>query len=484
MTATEKPMASHKMQYGWDDILILNPDYFIRPDNNRAILSNRNPISLSRGVIPTERAIITALLDGKRTLSELANVVSYLFDLQPSKAKDTVQRFVKDTVVPLVHLRDMPENTIVRVYDPIQFAEAGSEFSTQRRLKSPITVTWMPTLKCGTNCLYCYMNRRPIHKNSMLSDKRIRELLEEIIDLKMPIMSVVGGDPFAHPHILDYLEILIGAGIELELSTKMPLSQTQVTRLADIGIKEIQFSIDGPNADICDFLMQRPGWFDLAVETIRRLINAGIRVRTNTILTSFNASYAVDTVTMLCDLGVYRSKLTNYNRSLAHHSESFWVPHEEAQNILEHMDDLRNKYPDRELIYAIEKDYSELSTEEKKKQWPPTGHCTAYTDNLVICPDGSCIPTEEIPQWEQYIVGNIRNSSIQEVWDSPRLAKMYHPSKELFKGTVCYTCNEFDKCHYEWGWCFRDAFKAYGTIYAPSPNCPKAPPGLKLLGTV
>jgi hypothetical protein len=57
----------------------------------------------------------------------------------------------------------------------------------------------------------------------------------------------------------------------------------------------------------------------------QRGIDAGISVSTHTILTSFNVRYALDTAAMLCDLGAYRSKLTNYGRSLAHHSESFWV---------------------------------------------------------------------------------------------------------------------------------------------------------------
>jgi len=483
MTVAESIKAPEDMPYDWDEVLVLDPDWSIRPDDNRAVQTNRDPGTFSRGLITTERAILTALLDGKRTLADLAVAVSYLFDLPPAQARHTVQRFAKDTVIHLVRLRDVPEGRTIPVYDPARFASAGAKFSTHRRLKSPIIITWMPTLQCGTNCLYCYMNRRPIPANGMLPDKRVRQLLEEVIGLQIPTMSVVGGDPFAHPHILDYLDMLLRAGIRVQISTKMPLTGAQVMCLADIGVKEIQFSIDGPNAEICDFLVQTPGWFNRAIKTIRRLIDAGISVSTNTILTSFNVRYAIETAAMLCDLGAYRSKLTNYTRSLAHHSESFWVPDDQARRVLEQMDDLRKTYPGRELLYAIDKDYSEMSPEERQKRWPPPPSCTAYVDNLVICPDGSCIPTEQIPQWEQYIVGNVRDATIQEVWDSPRMHRMYHPPRELFKGTVCYPCDDFDGCHYQRGWCFRDALMAYGTIYAPSPNCPKAPRGLKLMGT-
>ena len=162
---------------------MLDPDWSIRPDDNRAVQTNRDPATFIRGLITTERAVLTALLDGNRTLSDLAVAVSYLFDLPPAQARDTVQRFAKDTLVRLVRLKDVPEGRTIPVYDPAQFARAGAKFPRHRRLKSPITITWMPTLQCGTNCLYCYMNRRPIPANGMLSDKRVRQLLEEVIRL-------------------------------------------------------------------------------------------------------------------------------------------------------------------------------------------------------------------------------------------------------------------------------------------------------------
>jgi hypothetical protein len=248
MTVAESIKFSEDMPYDWDEVLVLDPDWSIRPDDNRAVQTNRDPATFIRGLITTERAVLTALLDGNRTLSDLAVAVSYLFDLLPAQARDTVRRFAKDTLVRLVRLRDIPEGRTIPVYDPAQFARAGAKFPRHRRLKSPITITWMPTLQCGTNCLYCYMNRRPIPANGMLPDKRVRQLLEEVIGLQIPAMLMAGGDPFAHPHILDYLDILIRAGVRVQISTKMTLTRAQVMRLADIGVKEIQFSIDGPNA--------------------------------------------------------------------------------------------------------------------------------------------------------------------------------------------------------------------------------------------
>jgi len=477
--------------FRWDEIWVLNPESMIRPDRGRAYLATRDTAGdMKRCFVHTELAIITALLNGKRTLAEVVDIIKYVFELNEEDAEKTMVNFMKSVRgwgLPLVRASDLPKNSKIKQYNPNDFACVGSRWNENKeepKLKSPSIVTLTPTYKCATNCIYCYSAKRPVSKEAMLSFARIQELIDEMKEIGVYKVWLTGGDPMMHPRILDILELLTNAGIAFDLPTKVPMNKQQINRLASMGLKDLQFSIDGPNAEICDFMMQTPGWFERAVETIKMLIEAGIGVRTNTILTSYNIKYAEETMRFLNSLDVYRAKLTLYSRSIYHHSESFWAPKEEAEKLLENIDHLQSTCPGTEIIYNYDKDWNDYTQEEKEEKWKPTGACTAFTETLHITPDGICIPTEEMLQSEHYVLGNVTNNTIQEVWDSERFDRVRRPSRELFKRTACYTCSEYDVCHYQLGYCFRDAYKAYGTPFAPPPACPKAPKGLKLAGCV
>jgi MoaA/NifB/PqqE/SkfB family radical SAM enzyme len=68
-----------------------------------------------------------------------------------------------------------------------------------------------------------------------------------------------------------------------------------------------------------------------------------------------------------------------------------------------------------------------------------------------------------------------------EIWNGQPMLRFIHPPREPFRGTVCHDCEEFEKCMWEKGRCYRDAYYCYGSIYGPPPMCPKnGRPGLQL----
>jgi len=472
---------------------ILNPRYGLRPDKGRAIIYLRDSEQFRRAMITTPRAIILSLLDGKRTLLDLVDILQKLFDISADESRKAIQNFIgldrisylfDGTGIPeVIRVEDLPPGVKIRTYDTKAIAKAGQDYSVNGKLKSPLSIVWLITSRCFTDCIYCYACKRYIHPRAMTLHERNLSLIDEMIDMQVATVAISGGDPFMHPHIIEYIKRLHEGDIECDIATKVPLSEKQIGKLIDTGQKLIQISIDAPNAEIADFMMQTPGWFDKIIDTIKMLKKAGIEIRVNCVLTSFNTKYAEETVLMLNSLGVERVKLTNYGYSLYRHSEALWVPKEEARELAGKIDDLQSRCPETIIHYQDEhKDFSEMSEEERTRGWPFTA-CTAFKEILIIAADGACVCTEEMLQNEQYILGNINDQTIQGVWDSKRFDELAHPPREMFKNTVCYNCNEFDDCH-ERGYCLRDSYKAYGTIFAPMPQCPKAPPGRKMIGTL
>ncbi len=474
--------------FRWEDVFAVNPDYSLRPDAGRAVIIDRlDPNACAHSLVDTKTAIVFALLDGKRTLKEVADSLEYLCDLDAAAAALTVTNFFRLRRQFLIRTSDLPPEKRIHRYDPAEFIAAGDDYSTHSRLQRPLTLLWMPTLECATRCLYCYMEKRPLPKAMLLTDERNRELIREIIALNLVSLTISGGDIFMHENIFAYLELLIRGGVVPErISTKVPLGKEQIRRLVTLGIKDIQYSIDGPNAEICDFLVQTPGWFERSVETIRMLVEAGFNVNIHVILTGYNVEFAADTARFFHSLGVRSVKFSNYGRSTFHHSEGFWVAKKPADAFLAGLNELRKQCPGTELSYKIDPDYCEDNSppEKKKARWENRARCSAYTSSMVILPDGNCIGCEQALHDEFYSMGNLRDKNLLEVWNSKQADELAYPPRELFKGTVCFDCEDFDRCHNGPGYCFRLAYAVFGTIYAPPPECPRAPKGQRVSGCV
>jgi radical SAM protein with 4Fe4S-binding SPASM domain len=84
-------------------------------------------------------------------------------------------------------------------------------------------------------------------------------------------------------------------------------------------------------------------------------------------------------------------------------------------------------------------------------------------------------------QDEPFYVGDLNNQSIMEVWTGERMLNFIYPARDKFVGTICYDCEDFEVCHWEKGYCYRNAYFSYGTIFEAPPLCPKQDrPGLRL----
>ena len=107
------------------------------------------------------------------------------------------------------------------------------------------------------------------------------------------------------------------------------------------------------------------------------------------------------------------------------------------------------------------------------EQWNKRSPCSGGRVKMIIQPNGDVTLCNHCPHSNMFVVGNICNQSLLEIWHSKKLYDFLYPNENNFKGTVCFECNEFDKCHFERGYCYKDSFYSYRTIYDAPPECPK-----------
>jgi radical SAM protein with 4Fe4S-binding SPASM domain len=481
-------------EYNEENTVVISPRFHIRPDREYCIIYPFDPVQAgSWRIISDVEGTALTLLDGKRTLKEVTTLIAELYDIELEKGEEIIKSIIE-------HSNEKPGEEFLEVlssegdnekftrYNTIKFIErlksdTSNELKNGSRSEVPLNLLFMPTNKCDVDCIYCYSEKKHILRSEYLTIERWCEIIDEACELGIDIIVFSGGDPLTYHGILPILERLARNEMKFLLPTKSFISEELARRFSEIGLHDvatIQVSIDGVSSNI-DKLVRRRDYCKRAFKSIENLTGYSFPVQTNTVCTPLNIYEVPELMLKLHSMGVKSAHVTNYGRTYYRHDDSLFITSEQIEWINNQIDQIKSDLQWEGLhCNAGARDYSIMEKEDKARNWPSRAHCSGGTSSMTITPNGNVVLCEQAPQSPPFIVGNLKEQNILDVWNSPELEAFIHPSQLLFEGTACAGCPEFDDCHRVYGRCFRDALFTYNSLYAPSPNCPLAPPGLKM----
>jgi MoaA/NifB/PqqE/SkfB family radical SAM enzyme len=450
----------------------------LRSDVRRVMLYEKlcDAEALEKAVLlhPTE-AIMLTLLDGTTPLGEVERRAAFLFNLAAEEACAKIEALLGR------HSEALQQGLApsARRYDPREFIIPAHQVDLEtKRLYKPIGMTIHVSDDCMRKCIYCNIHKRRTAELSNLTLERWDELIDECARLGMVSVSLSGGDPFMRRDVPEIVAALTSRGIHPFCATKSHISRAMAERLAAAGLKRLQVSIDAPTPGLADLMAGSRGYFDGATSSIRNVRAAGITVRTNCVMTRLNARYAEQLVPMLADLGVDTVSITGFARSAYVKddlNEALFIDAADRQLL----EGLRDRFPQVRLRISVQNDAGEMSVRERTAAFGGRAQCSAGRWGFIAHSDGKATLCDEMPVNDFHVIGDLTTQSIMEVWQAPKVLELLEPPREKFRGTPCFTCSEYWECHHEYGRCFRDSMKAFGAFYAPSPNCPRAPTGLR-----
>jgi len=109
-------------------------------------------------------------------------------------------------------------------------------------------VAWNITQSCNLKCQHCYSSAVSSSKNE-LSLEQIKETIDQLAALKVPVILLSGGEPFMHPHLIDIITYIRDKGIRVSLSTNGTLITHDVAKqMKELGVSYIGISLDGLEA--------------------------------------------------------------------------------------------------------------------------------------------------------------------------------------------------------------------------------------------
>ena len=181
-----------------------------------------------------------------------------------------------------------------------------SAAAASEALAAPLYVAWQITNECNLACLHCIEESGPgkAFKDELSRDQALA-VIDQLVEHEVPYLSFSGGEPMLHPHFYAMVERFCAGGGQLKVETNGHyLTPDNCARLADLGVKAVQVSVDGGSRATYN-KMRVLGEFDVAVEGTRNLHRAGVPIEVNFSPTHFNIHEVGAAVDLACELGAY-----------------------------------------------------------------------------------------------------------------------------------------------------------------------------------
>lgn len=476
-------------------ILKLNPQFIVRNEDNCSFLIKRNgTISSSFGKdIPTVTVIPPAIgyildkigqMNYKASIERLSielNISANLLDVFLQKlSTDTPKQMTIDG-----HNIIFPQHLLIQLEFPSNKTNLHSKNFTSSKLyferpHTPISVNFMITTKCTTNCCYCYAKRNFKYE---LTTEEIIKFIEDCYTNKIVNLNLTGGDIFARKDWKTILTIAKKFDYNPFISTKTPLSKQEIYFLNSIGINEIQFSLDSCEASILHSII---GAQTNYIEDVKKMFGycqiCNIKLCIRTVLCNKNAE-----VSIISNLYRFINQYNNIKEWVL--TPAFYSQYKPLYQQYAVSNDnlikIRNYIKSLDTYFSVY--LSKMTSCGYKLKLYPTvdeyvsynQQCHANSYSMSVLASGECTICEMLYDNKEYLIGNIRNQSLSEIWNSSKALALYAPIQEnISMKSPCHSCSVFTKCKKSIAKrvCYVDIAKVHenNSFDFPDPRCPMA----------
>jgi len=142
-----------------------------------------------------------------------------------------------------------------------------------RDITKPVFFYSLSTYRCNARCLSCYSWKEPTSSEELTIDEWQKSLLSIKDFVGEFSISFSGGEPLIKKGFIELLEFCRNNGIHAGFTTNgIRLTKITAKRIAAAQPFNVNISVDGPSAEIHDYLRGQPGIFDKVSQGITYLM--------------------------------------------------------------------------------------------------------------------------------------------------------------------------------------------------------------------
>ena len=127
-------------------------------------------------------------------------------------------------------------------------------FSETDLNERPFLVFWEVTRACALACRHCRAVAQPRPHPDELTHEEALRLIDQLAELRPPMLVLTGGDPVMRPDILELVRAASGKGLHVALSPAATarLLHTDFHALKEAGVQSMSLSLDGAHESTHD----------------------------------------------------------------------------------------------------------------------------------------------------------------------------------------------------------------------------------------
>lgn len=169
------------------------------------------------------------------------------------------------------------------------------------------------TSQCNLRCRHCYVGDfLGAGKGSDLTTEQWKRVIDDIAAMNVRSIGITGGEPTVREDICELVDYVLSKNIPVAsfFTNGLIVDDAWVEYLSNLRYPtNIYTSLDGHTPELHTIIRQREDAFERAVESIKKLCKAGMRVNINTSVNSANLKQLPEMYEFVKGLGTYRWRL-------------------------------------------------------------------------------------------------------------------------------------------------------------------------------
>lgn len=156
------------------------------------------------------------------------------------------------------------------------------------KVEVPVAAVIGLTYRCQCACVHCSVSAGP-HRDTSgeLSTAELRDLLDQLRAMGVVKITFFGGEPLIHPDLFALAEHAAALGLRVSIDTNgILLTERTVARLKQIGVSNVNVSLDSPDPAQHNDLRAHSQAYERALSGLRRLDRAGVPALLSTYVTT------------------------------------------------------------------------------------------------------------------------------------------------------------------------------------------------------
>lgn len=305
----------------------------------------------------------------------------------------------------------------------------------QGKRVAPIYVRIKPTNYCNHKCYYCsYADtklalRDSVNRQDQIPWEKMQEIIMDLSDMGVKAVTFSGGgEPLIYPYIVDAMEQILTAGIDLSIITNGQLLKGKRAEVL-ANAKWVRISFDAANAETYARVRQLPlNAFEEVCDNISKFAaikKKNCELGVNFVVNHENADQVYDMAQLVKKLGVNHIKYT------ARVTKDLFLYHEPfKQNVIEQIHKAKTELEntDFRIIDKYEGDFESALIFHRSYD-----KCYINRIFTVIAADSKVYFCHDKAYVKEGMAGDLKNQSFKEMWFSEETIRRYsefNPQKE------------------------------------------------------